>query len=211
MKNKLMRVALIQEDKLLRLYLEQTIEQLQGCSLDFSIDSISALENEIQLQDYNPDILLLEMVLDGYLDGGIRVIHLWKKKKRKLPNIVIVSQYCDHWMVQLMQQIGVAACVSKSILAIPNLLENLLKKVYQKEGFLTLSQNALVTPDKQEPLSHADLTTNQRTILNRLKQGQTQNEIAQQLSKTVSTVNNTVAQLKKKFKVKTITDLLTKL
>jgi DNA-binding NarL/FixJ family response regulator len=211
---KKIRVAVVEDDKPFRIYLETEIRKMPSCSFDFGIASFDAIKEESVLEDYNPDVLLLDMALEGVIDGGMKVIDFLKKKKRKIPKILIVSGYCDNWMIQMMKQKdGVNGCIRKSVLATAeySFLEGIIKKAYQSDEFIVILDDQPVVSAAPKPKENRKkLTDIQEEILQRLAQGQTQNEIAQYSGKAVSTVNNLVAQLKKKFKVRTTAELIDK-
>jgi DNA-binding NarL/FixJ family response regulator len=215
MKDKKIRVAVIEDDKPFRIYLESEIRKMPSCQFDYGIASLEAMKMD-GFDEYNPDVLLLDMALGGVIDGGIKAIEFLKKKKRKLPKILIVSGYCDSWMIQMMKQIdGVSGCIRKSVLAMADhtFLESIINKTYQSAEFI------IVLDDQQSSTMEGILATkkivkrlteNQEEILQRLAQDQTQNDIADYMKKPVATINNTVAQLRKKFKVETTPKLLIK-
>ena len=101
---KKIRVAVVEDDKPFRIYLETEIRKMPSCGFDFGIASLEAIKEEGIMDDYNPDVLLLDMALEGVIDGGMKVIDFLKKKKKKMPKVLIVSGYCDNWMIQMMQQ-----------------------------------------------------------------------------------------------------------
>jgi DNA-binding NarL/FixJ family response regulator len=214
MKDKIIRVAVIEDDKPFRIYLESEIRKMQSCQFDYGIASLDALK-QFSIDEHNPDVLLLDMALEGVVDGGIKVIEFLKKKKRKMPKILIVSGYCDSWMIQMMKQIeGVSGCVRKSVLAMTDhtFLESIINKTHQSSEFIIVLDeqiNGAIT--EAPPIKKIKkLTEIQEEILQRLAQDQTQNDIAQYMKKPVNTINNTVAQLRKKFKVETTPKLLMK-
>ena len=133
-----------------------------------------------------------------------------------MPKVLIVSGYCDNWMIQMMQQKeGVNGCIRKSVLATAeySFLEGIIKKAYQSDEFIVIldDQPTAATAATKPKENRKKLTDIQEEILQRLAKGQTQNEIAHYLDKAVSTVNNSVAQLKKKFKVRTTAELIDKM
>ena len=214
MKDKKIRVAVIEDDKPFRIYLESEILKMPSCQFDYGIASLEAMKSE-GFYEHNPDVLLLDMALDGVIDGGIKAIEFLKKRKRKMPKILIVSGYCDSWMIQMMKQIeGVSGCIRKSVLAMTDytFLEGIINKTYQSQEFIIVLDDSLNNTIAENLPSKKikKLTEIQEEILQRLAQDQTQNDIAQYMKKPVNTINNTVAQLRKKFKVETTPKLLMK-
>ena len=214
MNDKKIRVAIVEDDKPFRIYLETEIRKMPSCGFDFGIASLEAIKDDSILDDYNPDVLLLDMALAGVIDGGMKVIDFLKKKKRKMPKILIVSGYCDNWMILMMKQKeGVNGCIRKSVLATAeySFLEGIIKKAYQSDEFIVILDDQATNTVSKPKVIQKKLTHIQEEILERLAQGQTQNEIAQYSGKAVSTVNNLVAQLKKKFNVRTTAELIDKM
>jgi DNA-binding NarL/FixJ family response regulator len=215
MKDKKIRVAVIEDDKPFRVYLEMEIRRMPSCVFEYGVASLEVLKQEAIIDDYNPDVLLLDMQLEGDYGGGMKVLEFLQKKKKKMPKILIVSGYCEAWMIGLMQQKEhVSGCIRKSALATAefSFLEGIIKKAYQTDEFISIldyqpvhTTNNQVSKPKPKPLTHI-----QHTILTRLGKGQTQKEIAESMQKPQNTIGNHVALLKQKFKVETTAQLTMK-
>jgi DNA-binding NarL/FixJ family response regulator len=131
MKDKKIRIAVVEDDKPFRIYLETEIRKMPSCTFEYGAASLEAIKEAHLLEDYNPDILLLDMRLSNDYGGGLNVLDYFQKKKKKIPKVLIVSGHCDQWMIGLMQQKGtVNGCIRKSALVTAEFtfLEGILKK-----------------------------------------------------------------------------------
>lgn len=215
MKDKKIRVAVIEDDNPFRIYLETEIRKMPSCSFEYGVASLEVLKKDDLLYDYNPHVLLLDMRLADDYGGGLQVLELLKKKRRKLPKVLIVSGHCDTWMIGLMQQKGnVNGCIRKSALASADstFLEGIIKKAYQTDEFIVILdyQTAVLSNNKKPTKKPKKLTEIQREILIRLGTGQTQKQVAHHMQKPQRTIGNHVSLLRKKFKVKTTGELMVK-
>jgi DNA-binding NarL/FixJ family response regulator len=215
MKEKKIRVAVIEDDKPFRVYLEMEIRRMLSCNFEYGIASLEMLRQENYIDDYNPDVLLLDMRLADDYGGGMQVLDFLRKKKKKMPKVLIVSGHCDSWMIGLMQQKeNVCGCIRKSALATSEytFLEGIIKKAYQTDEFISILDAQPLTTHSPHLLKPKirELTDIQQAILTRLCKGLNQKEIAEVMQKPQNTVGNHVAGLKKKFKVETTAQLTMK-
>ena len=197
------RVAVVEDDKPFRNYLESEIWKMPSCSFDYGVGSFEAIKQDNIIEDYNPDVILLDMKLGDDWNGGLKIVGFFQKRKNKIPKILIVSTHCADYMIGLMQQTkGVNGCIQKSLLTTYEFtfLESLIKKAYQSNEFISTTQER-----KQKPY---ELTDIQQDILLRLAQGQSQKEIAESRGVKESGIGQTISNLRDKFDVKTTVQLL---
>ncbi len=211
------RVAIIEDDKEIRDELAGQVDTMKSCELDFAVGSYKELLHLDRLKEYNPDVVLLDLFLGKGQTGGISILE-YLKTKRKSPKIIIVSSYCDENHLNETEMKGACAHVKKSLTAgaNPGFLENIILKVCDTRnpiGFWAIvSQANVMLPEKPS----ITLSNLQKELLSQLINGKTQVQIAQERKDanngkgSVSTINNTFAQLRKKCQVQTNAELIRK-
>jgi DNA-binding NarL/FixJ family response regulator len=200
------RIGIIHDDKSIQSKLIALIEaQKSFFCLDFTVASITEMNYNSILDDFNPDIVLLDMDMHGDSMAGFKVIDLYVARSQRkrmplpVPKIIVISQWSDPWMVKIMEtkkEMGICGCITTDNLFNEEVLRHLLLTVHYGQGFITNDDKNIKSSNKE-----IVLTTNQKDILRRMMQGKRAKTIADELNIAESTVNVTIFKLRKTFGV----------
>lgn len=168
-----------------------------------SIDADKGIRSVFELQ---PDIILMDIRLDGELDGILAT----RKILKKLPDvkIVIFTSYPDEQSLQDSILAGVSGYLLKDEVNNPKIIIQAIRSIYNGNAYLTPSviKNIFNIVKKNSQLSIYDLTKRELEILALMGQGKSNNLISKELFISKYTVKNHVANIFSKMEVKNRTE-----
>jgi DNA-binding NarL/FixJ family response regulator len=198
MDNKI-KIMIIDDHAVVRLGLTSLIEK--NSNYEVVCDAGSGAEAYKKIEKYQPDLILLDYKLpDG---DGVTICHQIKRAYPEI-KIIIVSAYCDEYMIKDALQAGAEGYLMKTIdkYAIMNAIENVLKGEKSVDPSLLTS---LVDAVKGETKQY-DLTTNERELLDLLAKGLKNKEISKELFISEKTVRNYLTRVFDKIHVSNRTE-----
>jgi DNA-binding NarL/FixJ family response regulator len=199
------RVAIIEDDLENRKYIKKMINNTQKFVVDFEVSSYEELIEIERTNDYNPDILLLDMSLSTKKDGMDVLLYYEQRKKRTKPKIVIVSCDFNNYMLNATEAKGANGYIVKSFLFRSDsaFLEAVLTTIQHSNQFIKiLSSDSLNKNIK--------ISDEHKKMVRLLKEGKKVGEIAEILNKNPSTTTNTFLQIRNKLGVSTNEQLVIK-
>lgn len=181
-----------------------TIEAYQPfLQVDFACSSMKEVErNEVTSIHYRTDILLLDMDMHNDSMAGFKVIDMYKQKRHK-PKIIVVSEWCDPWMVKIMESkrdTGISGCITSDDLFDNGVLQDIIERVNGGNLFITDADKRPIPASAEEPTT-PQLTEREKKIIRLLEKGKMITKIAQELGIKEGGVYSTLFQLRKRFNV----------
>lgn len=197
------RIGIIHDDINTLNRFQTTIEAYTPfLQVDFTCASMDEVVNkEVISPNYNTNILLLDMDMHNDSMAGFKVIDMYKQKRHK-PKIIVVSEWCDSWMVKIMQSkknMGISGCITSDDLFENGVLQDIIERVNREDLFITDADKRPILCGEEATTPH--LTEREKKILRLLEKGKMITEIAQLLGVREGGVYSTLFQLRKRFNV----------
>ena len=191
----MIKIISIDDHKLFFAGLSAIMEQEDDLLLINGFEQLKDLNSFLEIE--KPDMILLDIHLQS--KSGIAIA---KEIKYQFPEIKIMmlSMDVDHTYFHELTDIGVEAYLSKEIEA--HVLINLIRKIQSGER-LQFEKNKVTPYTKSEILSdNFNLTEREIEILNFIKKGYTNQQIADALFRSIWTIKTHRKNIKQKLSIK---------
>lgn len=216
------RVAIVEDEKPIRLYLEKMVKEdlANSCVFDFSVGSYEEFLLDEKPNEYNPDVILLDMHLGEGNPSGMSIVEYFRKRRKNIPKILVVSTYLNEFVVEMNKQSGIVrGCIKKSVILKNGavFLEKQLKRAVNPKDteFIVFLDNTPVylpqaAREKYVKKLPNKITVIQKQLLDGLEKGGSYATIAKNLGRNENTLRNHGKTLRKKLNVETTVQLLAK-
>jgi DNA-binding NarL/FixJ family response regulator len=187
---------------------------LQGCrrvleDMDFNEiyevrESAAACRS---FESHDPDLVILDLAMDGKGLAGLKLIERMLSHKRSA-RILVFTMHRDPIIVVSALKAGALGYTLKDSSS-SDLNDAILKVMAGKHYLsheLALQVALMEAPGNKTPLD--DLSTRELEVLTQLAKGQSYNAIAERLHVSYKTVANCAGQLKQKFTVSSLPELV---
>jgi DNA-binding NarL/FixJ family response regulator len=205
---RLLRVAVVEDDKTLRLFLEKLIQKKEH-GFEFA-GSFESAEASVTVLKDKPDVMVVDLELPGV--SGIELI---KQMSPHMPNtaFVVLTIHDDAQKVFAALRAGANGYLLKG--AKPNEIAAGIRQA--SEGGAPLSQDiarlliqSFQEPVKAEKKEIPGLTPRETQILERLAKGMAPKEVAHELSLSYETVRDYLKSVYQKLHVRSRTEAVLK-
>jgi len=193
------RIMIVDDHVVVRLGLTSLIEK--NSNYEVVCDAGSCGEAYNKIENCQPDLILLDYKLpDG---DGVTICHQIKRAYPEI-KIIIVSAYCDEYMIKDALQAGAEGYLMKTI--DKNAIMNAIEKVLKGEKSVDPSlMDSLVDAVKGDTKQY-ELKTQERELLDLLAKGLKNKEISKELFISEKTVRNYLTRVFDKINVKNRTE-----
>ncbi len=176
--------------------------------LDFACPSLAQFIQEDIVNDYATDIVLLDMDMHNDSMAGFKVIDRYQQVRNK-PKIIVVSEWCDVFMVRVMkskQSAGISGCITSDNLFDNGVLQDIIERVHAEEGIFITDADKLPLPNVS--VNTPTLTDREKRILQFLASGLNVIAIAQKMGIKEGGIYATLFHLRQKFNVRATAQLI---
>ncbi len=202
------RVLLVDDHTILR----QGVSSLLAGEPDMSVvgEARDGLEAVEQVDRLEPDVVVMDMVMPRM--NGLEATTQIKKRHPNV-RILILSMYDDDEYVQQIFQAGAAGYVLKRVAA--DDLVRAIREVHGGSSFLYPPIAAKLIEDyvrrvrgTQTEKANEPLTTREREVLKLIAEGNTNHQIAEQLTVSKKTIESHRANIMRKLDLHDVTELV---
>ena len=179
------RILIADDHTIVRKGLRELIEKIPQMIVKDEASNGHELLEKIQKEDF--DLILLDLSMPGM--SGLDALKQIKSIKKDLP-VLILSMYTEIEYVLRVIKAGASGYLTKA--SAPNELEEALKKVSGGGKYIshTLSEEITFTLGTDDRIyTHKDLSDREFQVLCMIATGKSLNEIADELSLSISTIS----------------------
>lgn len=193
------KIMIIDDHAVVRLGLTSLIEK--NSNYEVVCDAGSSAEAYKKIENCQPDLILLDYKLpDG---DGVTICHQIKRAYPEI-KIIIVSAFCDEYMIKDALQAGAEGYLMKTI--DKNAIMNAIEKVLKGEKSVDPSLLASLVDAVKGDTKQYELTTQERELLDLLAKGLKNKEISKELFISEKTVRNYLTRVFDKINVSNRTE-----
>jgi two-component system, NarL family, response regulator LiaR len=189
-------IVLVDDHRIVRKGLQRVLEMYDDMRV---IGEAGSGEEALQhIEEWLPDVVVLDMLMPGGLDGAETIRRL--RELAPSVKIVVLTSYADDTRVVAALRAGAIGYVRKE--ADPELLFASIRAATRGQSLLDPAvANVLMHELMREDRRTTGLTEREQTVLRQLAQGQTNREIAEALSVTEETVKTHVGNILTKLQL----------
>lgn len=187
------RVSLVDDHKVVRYGLQRLIEACEDMEV---VGTASSGEESLEkLENWQPDVIVMDLLLQGGMDG----IETTRRIRQLHPatQVVVLTSYTDDARVIAALRAGAIGYIRKE--AEPEVLLKAIRAAATNQAVFDPSIEDSVWQDWERQASHKyglhALTEREQTVVRHLAQGQTNREIAQDLTVSEETVKTHVTSI----------------
>jgi two-component system response regulator DevR len=199
LENKKINIMIVDDHAVVRLGLASIVEK--NDSYNVCCDAGTSAETYEKIEAFIPDLILLDCKLpDG---DGVTMCYQIKKKYPDI-KIIIISAFCDDYMIKEALQAGADGYLMKTI--DKNMILSSIERVLSGEkSFDPLLIHTLINKPK-DLVDNVELTKQEIEIISRIAQGFTNKEIGKEMYISEKTVRNYISRIFEKIGVNNRTE-----
>ena len=158
------------------------------------------------IQSIKPDVAVLDIEMPEM--SGMEVVKQLKSLQNDLP-ILILSAYCESAYIETLLDLGVNGYLLKN--EVVDRIANAIKAVAKGEiGWISPQVNQILFVSQNKVAQKAELSAREQQILSLLKEGKSNQEIANDLCLSYHTIKNNITTIFTKLGYKQRSDVFIK-
>ncbi len=199
MENRKINIMIVDDHAIVRLGLASIVEK--NDLYNVCCDAGTSSEAYEKIEKFSPDLILLDCKLpDG---DGVTMCYQIKNKYPDI-KIIIISAFCDDYMIKEALQAGADGYLMKTI--DKNMILSSIERVLSGEKSFDPSLIHTLINQPKEGTGKVELTNQEIEIISRIAQGFTNKEIGKEMYISEKTVRNYISRIFEKIGVNNRTE-----